>query len=46
MSGWHDENQFVQIHNHGVQTGFLRFVGQHAEFGGVPQDIIGNVAAE
>ena len=28
-----DEDQFIQIDDDRMQTGFLRFVGEHAEFG-------------
>ena len=46
MFGRDDEDQFIQIHDHGMQAGFLRLVGEHAEFGAVAQDVVGNVAAQ
>src|ERR1039458_391209 len=45
MFGGYDEYEFVQIHDHGMQARFLRFVGQHAKFRAVAEDVVGDVTA-
>src|SRR5438477_7483621 len=46
MLGGNDEYEFVKIYDNGMQAGFLRFVGEHAEFGAVAEDVVGDVAAQ